>query len=91
MPKPDRGTWDAYWKGLQTQSSLCAKRNSRLFEFITSLIQVRSKKILEVGCGTGRDSLLLAEIGASAILVDFSFQSSQNSSKDNKEQSARRC
>ena len=38
---------------------------------------VRGRRILEVGAGSGRDSVALAEAGAAAVMLDYSMASLQ--------------
>jgi SAM-dependent methyltransferase len=63
--------WESYWKGHanleQTYST-----GGRLAREILADGDVRDKRVLEVGAGSGRDSLMLAREGAVAIVLDYS-------------------
>lgn len=45
--------------------------NPRTIRAIRSAMDVRNKKILEVGSETGRDSIYLAKLGADCVLLDY--------------------
>ena len=47
--------------------------NPRTIKAILSRLDVKNKKILEVGSGTGRDSIYLAKLGAECVLLDYFF------------------
>jgi SAM-dependent methyltransferase len=63
--------WESYWRGHanldQTYST-----GGRLTREIEADGEVRGKRILEVGAGSGRDSLALARAGAIAVVLDYS-------------------
>lgn len=63
--------WESYWRGHanldQTYST-----GGRLTREIERDGEVRNRRILEVGAGSGRDSLALARAGASAVVLDYS-------------------
>ena len=52
-----------------------------LFKAILSISPVEGLKILEVGAGTGRDSLALAKAGAKVFILDYSEESLKISSE----------
>jgi len=66
---PTVETWDRVWDRYET---LTEPTTPRLVEMLRSL-EPKGKLICEVGCGTGKDSLSLAGLGAKVISVDFSL------------------
>jgi SAM-dependent methyltransferase len=70
--KAKKETWDAVWK----ETSADGKPNYRIVQEIERLCpDLRGKKILEVGAGTGVDSIYLARKGADVVALDFSPES----------------
>jgi SAM-dependent methyltransferase len=66
--------WDDFWSSSPEMDDVYAN-DGRLVAFLVSRVDVAGKRILEVGAGTGRDSLELAGRGADVWTVDFSDQS----------------
>lgn len=66
IPKVE--TWDRVWERYET---LTEPTTPRLVDTLASL-DPKGKLICEVGCGTGKDSVKLASMGAKVVSVDFS-------------------
>jgi SAM-dependent methyltransferase len=66
--------WDDFWASSPEVADVYAN-DDRLVAFLLSRLDVAGKRVLEVGAGTGRDSLALAERGARVVTVDYSDQS----------------
>ena len=66
--------WDAFWASSPGLDDVYAN-DGRLVTFLLSQLDVRGRRLLEVGAGTGRDSLDLAARGAEVWTLDYSDQS----------------
>jgi SAM-dependent methyltransferase len=66
--------WDEFWASSPGMEDVYAN-DDRLVRFLLSQIDVKGKCVLEVGAGTGRDSLALARAGARVITFDYSDES----------------
>jgi SAM-dependent methyltransferase len=62
--------WDAYWKE-NTDPHVTYDNDDRVINAILALGDVRGKRILEVGAGSGRDSIELARRGALVTVIDY--------------------
>lgn len=62
--------WDAYWKE-NLDPHVTYDNDDRVVQAILSLGDVRGKRILEVGAGSGRDSIELARRGAQVTVLDY--------------------
>jgi len=63
--------WESYWKGHQDLDRTYST-GGRLAREIVRDGPVAGKRVLEVGAGSGRDSVALARDGAMAIVLDYS-------------------
>ena len=63
--------WESYWRGHQDLDRTYST-GGRLEREILSDGPVAGGRVLEVGAGSGRDSLGLARAGATAVVVDYS-------------------
>ena len=63
--------WDAYWTE-NLDPHVTYDNDDRVVQAILNLGDVRGKKILEVGAGSGRDSIDLAKRGAEVTVIDYS-------------------
>jgi SAM-dependent methyltransferase len=63
--------WESYWKGHQDLDRTYST-GGRLAREILRDGPVAGRRVLEVGAGSGRDSLALARDGAVAIVLDYS-------------------
>jgi SAM-dependent methyltransferase len=70
----DKRHWDEFWASSPGMEDTYAN-DGRLVAFLLSRLDVRGKRVLEVGAGTGRDSLALAENGAEVWTLDYSDES----------------
>ena len=61
--------WEKYW---QSQDHQPQGIHEELLQNLEQFIQVKDKKILEIGAGMGGDSLYLAKKGARVTVLDFS-------------------
>ena len=66
--------WDEFWASSPEMADVYAN-DDRLVRFLLSRLDVKGKRVLEVGAGTGRDSLALAKRGAHVVTIDYSDQS----------------
>ena len=82
------GHWESYWRSHanleQTYST-----GGRLAREIQGDGPVRGRRLLEVGAGSGRDTLALAREGAAAVVVDYSPMSLELVQRQANEQGAR--
>jgi len=62
--------WDAYWKE-NLDPHVTYDNDDRVVNAILALGDVRGKRILEVGAGSGRDSIALARRGAEVTVIDY--------------------
>ncbi len=62
--------WDAYWQE-NTDPHVTYDNDDRVVNAILALGEVRGKRILEVGAGSGRDSIELARRGARVTVIDY--------------------
>jgi len=63
--------WDEFWASSPGMDDVYAN-DDRLVAFLLSHIDVKGRRVLEVGAGTGRDSLALARAGARVVTFDYS-------------------
>jgi SAM-dependent methyltransferase len=66
--------WDEFWATSPEMTDVYAN-DDRLVTFLLSRLDVKGKHVLEVGAGTGRDSLALAKRGAHVTTIDYSDES----------------
>ena len=74
-PRPDHpppGVWDRYWGDKATARDVYPAVSDLLAEITQALPDVRGRRLLEVGAGTGREGHQLARLGASVCALDFS-------------------
>jgi len=64
--------WDAYWSGKERIDEVYSNRD-RLVGRLADHTHLEGKRVLEVGAGSGRDGLALAEMGATVYPLDFSI------------------
>lgn len=62
--------WDDYWKK-QDDLDDAYSNEDRLIAALLRLMDPKGKKILEVGGGSGRDSIRLAQMGADVTVIDY--------------------
>lgn len=66
--------WDRFWSSTAELDDVYANDN-RIVEFLAARFDLKGKRILEVGAGTGRDSDALAALGAEVWTLDYSEES----------------
>lgn len=66
-----RSHWDSFWRRDRPLAEIY-DNGGRLVEEISSIIEVRGSRILEVGAATARDTASLAGMGASSVALDYS-------------------
>ncbi len=74
MRKSTEAHWTRFWRE-RTAIDDVYPTEGRVVEEILAETSVRGKRVLEVGAGSGRDSVTLAAAGATAILLDYSVAS----------------
>jgi len=68
--------WEAFWTEADELSLADVYDNGgRILREIFAVSEPRGKRVLEVGAGTGRDSLALASAGAEVVTLDYSPRS----------------
>jgi ubiquinone/menaquinone biosynthesis C-methylase UbiE len=72
MAKSTRQHWNTYWQREEHQVPLTYNR--KLIGVLCSFAEVQNKVVLEIGAGTGRDSVYLAGLGATVYALDYSCQ-----------------
>ena len=66
--------WSRFWRERAAVDDIYPTAG-RCVDQILAEGPVRGRRILEVGAGSGRDSVALAELGASAVMLDYSMAS----------------
>jgi ubiquinone/menaquinone biosynthesis C-methylase UbiE len=66
--------WNEFWAESHDLDEVYSNDN-RIIENLETVLDLRGKRILEVGAGTGRDSGTLARMGAEAWTLDYSEES----------------
>lgn len=69
---PRQETWDRYWGDKAQVTDVYPAVTDLLGEITRALPDLRGRRVLEVGAGTGREAHALAERGATAVALDFS-------------------
>jgi SAM-dependent methyltransferase len=65
--------WDEFWAGKDPVSIYPPVTN--IVEELQAFAAISNQKILEVGAGTGRDSIALSKLGADVCILDYSKES----------------
>ncbi|MHB1050526.1 MAG: class I SAM-dependent methyltransferase [Bacteroidota bacterium] len=66
--------WDTFWEEKKEIKEVYSN-SDRVVRNLVKVIDVKGKKILEIGAGTGRDSFPLVELGAEVYQLDYSMNS----------------
>jgi SAM-dependent methyltransferase len=66
--------WDEFWSSSPELGDVYAN-DGRVVAFLAARVELRGARVLEVGAGTGRDSLELARRGAEVWTLDYSDES----------------
>lgn len=72
MPRSsEKKHWEEFWSSSPGLDDVYAN-DGRVVAFLASRVDVQGKRVLEVGAGTGRDSVELAARGAEVWTLDYS-------------------
>ncbi|MCH7760474.1 class I SAM-dependent methyltransferase [candidate division TA06 bacterium] len=71
MVEPKRENWQRFWEEKERSKSVYPTVSDIVGELIRICPDLQKKRVLEVGCGTGRDGIELAEREAEVFLLDF--------------------
>ncbi len=74
MKESRRSNWETFWEEKKEFTEVYSN-SDRVVRNLLKVMDVRGKKILEVGAGTGRDSFPLVEQGAEVYQLDYSINS----------------
>jgi len=66
--------WEKFWSEKKEVHEVYSNDN-RVLRNVLSVADLRGKRVLEVGAGTGRDSFGMVEHGASVFMIDYSINS----------------
>jgi len=66
--------WDTFWEEKKEIKEVYSN-SDRVVRNLVKVTDVKGKKILEIGAGTGRDSFPLVELGADVYQLDYSMNS----------------
>lgn len=69
-----RSHWEEFWEEKKDVGEVYSNAD-RILRNLSSVVELRGKKILEIGAGTGRDSFSLVRRGADVYQLDYSFNS----------------
>ncbi len=67
----DRSHWDRFWSSGRRPEEIYST-GDRIARALDGLFEPSGKRVLEVGAGTGRDSLRFAQGGALVVTLDYS-------------------
>jgi len=82
--EPDQEIWNRFWRNKKEIDKVYPSSPSVL-KTITTQLDVKGMRILEVGAGSGRDSIELTRLGAQVTVLDFAQESLQIIDKLKKE------
>jgi len=71
---PTSENWDVLWRTVRNDSTALHMIHGRMLSVLESELDVKGKKILEVGAGRGSDSAHLSRLGAEVTVIDFSAE-----------------
>ena len=74
--KSEREHWDRFWVSAGRVEEVYSN-DDRVAAHIERALSVDNLRILEVGAGSGRDGIRLAEMGAKVVSLDYSIPSLQ--------------
>ncbi len=66
--------WDNFWSEKKEVHEVYSNED-RVLRNVSKIIDLRGKRVLEVGAGTGRDSFGMVARGASVFMLDYSMNS----------------
>lgn len=68
--------WEDFWTAKKEVTEVYSNDN-RVLRNLLEVTDLRGKKVMEIGAGTGRDSFGMVEKGASVFMVDYATSSLQ--------------
>ena len=74
MKESRRSNWENFWDEKKDVHEVYSN-SDRVVRNLSKIVDLKGKKILEVGAGTGRDSFPLVEHGAEVFQLDYSINS----------------
>jgi ubiquinone/menaquinone biosynthesis C-methylase UbiE len=74
MKESTKQNWETFWQQKAETKEVYANTD-RIRRHLMRQMDLRGKRILEVGAGTGRDSFYMSQDGASLVLLDYSMNS----------------
>lgn len=69
-----RSHWDNFWSAKKEVHEVYSNDN-RVMRNLSQITDLKNKRVLEVGAGTGRDSFDMVNRGASVFMLDYSASS----------------
>jgi len=72
-----REHWETLWQEKKKDVQQVYSNEDRILRQLLHVCDLRGKRVLEVGAGTGRDSFPLIEYGAEVVQLDYSVNSLQ--------------
>jgi len=69
-----REHWETFWEDKQEVGEVYSNAG-RVLEQLSRVLDLKGKKVLEIGAGTGRDSFPLVEAGAEVTQLDYAENS----------------
>lgn len=69
-PGEDRRRWQRYWSEREEIDEVYSNED-RISRELLPLVKGRNSRVLEVGAGSGRDSMALAKEGATVLVLDY--------------------
>jgi len=74
VQKSEKKHWDNFWAASENLQDVYAN-DDRIVENLKPVLELRGRKVLEVGAGTGRDGDAIARLGADVWTLDYSENS----------------
>ena len=74
MKESRRSNWENFWEEKKDVHEVYSN-SDRVVRNLSKIVDLKGKKILEVGAGTGRDSFPLVQKGAEVYQLDYSINS----------------
>lgn len=76
MKKQSSDVWDNYWQ--HSVPTEFTNFTPQIIRTISAHLELKKCRILEVGAGTGGDSIFLGNMGATVVALDFSEHATRN-------------
>ncbi len=74
MKISSKSNWDEFWRRKQNVSDVYSN-SDRIRRYLNRNIDLKGKRVLEIGAGTGRDSFYMTDDGCRLYLLDYSMNS----------------